>query len=233
MASMRMDFYRGRGQYHATMTDGISPIGFVATPEILAQAISRLGRVDGLAIPLLDEGTRRFFRAAANQLPYRRAREVVGVGEQAVRQGFDLCFGLPDETPFHDLAAAFEDLTLAALALLKPSPIPLPFSYNDLVVQRYNPGDEGITPHRDHIAYRGLVALIILEMGGRFLTCPDRSGAESAEVTCPPGGVILMRAPGFEGRRDRPFHHLRDIAETRVSFGLRYDVRKLPGAAES
>jgi hypothetical protein len=34
-----------------------------------------------------------------------------------------------------------------------------------------------------------------------------------------------MRAPGFAGRRDRPFHYLSDVTQTRLALGLRHDLR--------
>ena len=43
----------------------------------------------------------------------------------------------------------------------------------------------------------------------------------------PAGGLILMRAPGFAGLRDRPFHMLSDIQETRIGVGIRQDIEKL------
>ncbi len=40
-----------------------------------------------------------------------------------------------------------------------------------------------------------------------------------------PGDLLLMRAPGFAGRRDRPFHYLSDVTQTRLALGLRHDLR--------
>jgi hypothetical protein len=39
-----------------------------------------------------------------------------------------------------------------------------------------------------------------------------------------PGSLLLMRAPGFAGRGDRPYHMLSDVTETRIGLGLRHDV---------
>jgi hypothetical protein len=96
--------------------------------------------------------------------------------------------------------------------------------YNNLVVQRYRPAPFGITPHRDHICYRGLVSLVILEGDGRFAMTADRAGTAPRELPCAPGGLLLMRGAGFAGLKTRPFHQLRDIQSGRVSFGLRYDA---------
>ena len=72
---------------------------------------------------------------------------------------------------------------------------------------------------------KGLVSLVILAGDGRFMVCEDRSGANAREIPSPPGCLLLMRAPGLHGRRDRPFHFLTDVTTARMSFGLRYDVR--------
>jgi hypothetical protein len=49
-------------------------------------------------------------------------------------------------------------------------------------------------------------------------------------VPIPPGSLLLMRAPGFAGREDRPFHFLNEVAEERVCLGLRRDVRMEAGS---
>ena len=54
---------------------------------------------------------------------------------------------------------------------------------------------------------------------------PERSGRGAREVPCPPGDLLLMRAPGFAGRRDRPFHYLSDVTQARLTLGLRHDLR--------
>ena len=40
-----------------------------------------------------------------------------------------------------------------------------------------------------------------------------------------------MRAPGFHGRKDRPFHFLDGITVERYSLGMRYDRMQEPEAA--
>jgi alkylated DNA repair dioxygenase AlkB len=126
---------------------------------------------------------------------------------------------------------ALEDLVARALARLDPPPLPAPPPLNDLVVQRYAVGSRGITPHRDHLRYRDLVALVNLAGRARFFICADRSGRDAREIPLPPGSVLLMRAPDFAGRSDRPFHMLSEVTETRISLGLRHDVQREEAAA--
>ena len=73
--------------------------------------------------------------------------------------------------------------------------------------------------------YTGLVALIQLSGNGRFFVSDTRSGSGAREVAWRPGDLLLMRAPGFAGRKDRPFHYLSDIASERYSIGLRHDTQ--------
>ena len=129
------------------------------------------------------------------------------------------------ERPSGRLAALTRDPASAALAgrehLVEPC-----FIYNDLIVQRYEPGCVGITPHRDHIAYEGLVSLVILSGEAEFGICADRAGHGGREIASPEGCLLLMRGAGFAGLKTRPFHLLRNVRTRRVSFGLRYDRRK-------
>jgi len=67
----------------------------------------------------------------------------------------------------------------------------------------------------------------VLAGAGRFLDSADRAGRAAREVPAPPGQLLLMRAPGFNGRNDRPFHAVREITAERSILGLRQDSRAL------
>jgi len=189
----------------------------------LAAAVRRLPEEDALSLPLLTEAARQSLLAATADLSYRPARPQIGEGEKAVQQDFDICMHVPDDSALSRFAALFETLTNDALAHIDPPCCP-PLRYNNLVVQRYRPVPVGITPHRDHICYQGLVSLLVLEGDGCFSITADRAGSDAREIPCPPGGLLLMRGAGFAGMKTRPFHQLRDIRSGRVSFGLRYDA---------
>ena len=74
--------------------------------------------------------------------------------------------------------------------------------------------------------YAGLVAIVTLAGEARFFVCDDRAGAGAREVPIPPGGLCLMRAPGFAGLTDRPFHYLSEVGDAgRISRGIRHDTR--------
>ena len=198
---------------------------FLTGPAELAGALARLGREDAVSLPLLSaEDCTPLIEVSAG-LTYRPATPVIGEGARRVQQDFELCADFAPGHPFHGFAAALESLTAAALARLDPPPLHPAPPFNDLIVQRYGAGSAGITPHRDHIRYRGLVAIVTLVGRARFCVCTERSGRDAREVPIPPGSLLLMRAPGFAGRDDRPFHLLKDVVEERICLGLRHDVQ--------
>lgn len=200
---------------------------FESGPESVAEALRRIESEDAASLPLLDADAQRRLSAAAGRLAYRPATPVIGEGERRVLQDFELTTELGSNGPFHVVARALEALVAAALTGMAAPPLDPPPPFNDLIVQRYPVGSAGITPHRDHITYRDLVALVTLSGRARLFLCDDRSGRGEREIPMAPGSVILLRAPGFGGRNDRPFHLLREVTETRLSLGLRHEVPRI------
>jgi hypothetical protein len=197
----------------------------IASPAAIARALARLADQDAVALDLLAQQGCDLLLAASAALTYRQAKAVVGEGDRRVYQDFEICMPVPDGSPFHDCRDALERLLARALLEMPAPPLTHPPSLNDLVVQRYPVGSQGITAHRDHLCYRDLVAIVTLAGRARFFVSTERSGEHAREVSMPPGSLLLMRAPGFAGRDDRPFHFLTDVTEERVCLGLRHDVR--------
>lgn len=132
------------------------------TAHELAAVISRLGTEDAAAVPLLDGEGQRVLLQEAEGLPFTNARPVVGHGDRLVRQDFAYCTSIPLDSTLRELAEALERLVNAAVMRVSPRPLAQALRFNDLVVQRYEPGSLGITPHRDHLRYVGLVAIVVL-----------------------------------------------------------------------
>jgi len=191
----------------------------------LAARLERLKTRRAVSLHVLSAPVLGALVDAAEALPFRSARYEVGKPEARVYQEFDYCGAVPGGHPFHGLARWFEARLKRALRRMAEPPVDLDFTINDVVCQHYRPGDLGITPHRDHIAYTGLVVLLVLDGHGRFFVCDDRRGGNQREIDAAPGRVILMPGPGYAGRRDRPFHMVRDITSRRYSVGLRHDAR--------
>ena len=231
-------FARERERTTALSRDGEKPdVGpppaLRATRAAVAAALGRLAHEEATALPLLAPAACRSLIAASADLAFRRAKPVVGEGARAVRQDFEICLAIPEGHRLWHLASAFERLVAAALAGMAAPPL-ADFRVNDIVMQRYPPGARGITPHRDHLRYGGLVAIVQLSGDGRFCVCDNRAGSGARAIHAGPGDAILMRAPGFAGRRDRPFHCLDGITTERYSFGMRWErERAAPGSKQS
>jgi len=194
-------------------------------PVEFAAALRAVARDDAASLPLLDSGAIAALLESCDGLAYRAARPLVGAAGQQVRQDFELTMTIPEGHPIRALAAGLTTLTNQALPTLAPDPLPGGLDYNDLIVQRYDAGSAGITPHRDHLRYVGLVALVTLAGTADLVLCDDRAGSNPRRFPMAPGMVTLMRAPGFGGRPERPFHAVTDLREPRVSLGLRHDTR--------
>jgi len=197
---------------------------FVADAAAMADALCRVGDEEATSLALLPADALGPLLEEARSLHYRPARSVVGQGDAVVHQDFDLTTEQPPEGALMALSRALSRLIGEALDTMRSPPLPGGFEINDHIVQRYPAGCEGMSPHRDHVRYTGLVAIVMLGGTGRFLVCDDRAGANEREIPFAPGDLLLMRAPGFHGRGDRPFHAVRDITEDRYILGLRHDA---------
>lgn len=197
---------------------------FLADAAAMAGALRRVGDEEATSLALLSAGALGALLDEARDLPYRPAKPVVGQGDAVVHQDFDLTTEIPPGGALMSLSRALNELIGEALDGMRAPPL-RDFEINDYIVQRYPAGCAGMSPHRDHIRYTGLVVIVMLGGAGRFLVCDDRAGANEREIPCAPGDLLLMRAPGFQGRGDRPFHAVRDITEDRYILGLRHDAR--------
>lgn len=194
---------------------------FLSGPEAVAAALDSLDVEDAVSLPLLDEPARRRLLAAATSAAYGPARAEVGRGDAIVRQHMDVCSSFADNSPFHGFARQFQALVRDAVAQLGRSPFAGPLCFNDLVLQRYEPGPLGISAHRDSLRYINISALFTLAGEARISLCEDRAGRGARSIDAAPGTVILLRAPGFAGVDRRPFHMVSHIRTRRHSFGLR------------
>jgi hypothetical protein len=198
---------------------------FLADAAAVAQALRSVGDEGAASLPLLPPEVLPPLLAEARDLNYRPARPEVGEIGAMVYQDFRLTTDLPPNSVLMKLSRAVERLINRALKTMRTPPFSGDFAVNDFIVQYYPRGCKGMSPHRDHLRYTGVVAIVILGGAGRFMLCEDRSGANAHKVPTRPGDLLLMRAPGFQARGDRPFHAVRDITEDRYILGLRHDSR--------
>jgi hypothetical protein len=190
----------------------------LATERILGE----LSSVGATSVRLLEENFRLALLKEAQDYDYEPEDEVVGSGDRVVRQQVSSFDGLPEDSGYVLLKNSFQDLLERSLEKLEAYPFETALNFNSMVLQRYEEGSLGITPHKDGLSYINLVCVFMIGGRGRFYVCSDRSGRDAKEVDASPGNVILMRAPGLFGAEDnRPFHYVTEIEETRYTFGLR------------
>lgn len=188
------------------------------TDSILEELLS----VGATSVRLLEENFRVALLEEAEDYDYQPEDEIVGSGDSVVRQQVSSFDVFPDHSGYVLLKESFQDLLEQRMAQLEAYPLETSLGFNSMVLQRYEEGSLGITPHRDGLSYVNLVCVFIIGGRGRFYVCSDRSGRDAKEVDASPGNVIFMRAPGlFEAEDNRPFHYVSQIEETRYTFGLR------------
>lgn len=199
------------------------PLAHVAT-ELRCTGVS--------VLPLLSEPFRQVLLAETLCYPFRQARPIIGKGANRVAQRMAVCADLRADSLYRYLSACFQGLLDAAIERSRQQLFDGRVTFNDHMLQKYTVGELGISPHRDRTAYRHLICLFVIAGYGRFYVCEDRAGAGAREIINAPGDVIIMRAPGFQGGDDRPFHYLVNIRSTRYVFGLRHDQTRLDGETQ-
>lgn len=179
-------------------------------------------RSDGAASAgILNEDFRAALQKEAERYDYRREDETVGSGDRVVRQEVESFENFGGGSRYILLKRMFQRLMDGVFGELDEYPFSTPLNLNSMVLQKYRKGSLGITPHRDGLRFINLVCIFIISGGGRFFVCSDRSGRDAKEIYTCPGKVVFLRAPGFMGSEERPFHFVTDIRETRYAFGLR------------
>jgi hypothetical protein len=194
---------------------------FQSTNFDVGTILDEISSVGATSVRILDEGFRIALLKEAESYEYEPADEAVGIGG-IVRQQLSSFEGFPDGSRYVLLRDSFQELLERNLEEIGRYPFETALNFNSMLLQRYERGSFGITPHRDRLSQINLVCVFVIGGRGRFYVCSDRSGRNAREINASAGNVILMRAPGLFGEADnRPFHYVTDIRERRYSFGLR------------
>ena len=191
----------------------------------LATVIGTLSDKEALALPCLGDEERNTLVTLVDTLQYRAARSVTGMASAPVYQDFELCYDVPPAHQLWSFAHNAGAYLVNAIVETGLAPEDLALNFNDLIVQRYQPQCHGITPHRDHVRYRIVVAIFILSGDGDFYICQDRNGTSSRAIPTNPGDLLLMRAPGLATEKLGPLHFINGVTQTRRTIGLRYDTQ--------
>ena len=150
----------------------------------------------------------------------------MGGATTPVYQDFELCYDIPPDHQLWELARYLEKRIAKTIKKtgLQGRDI---LHFNDLIVQNYPPGCRGITPHRDHVRYRIVVAIFLLTGDGNFCICDDRKGTRAKTIPAVPGDLLLMTAPGLVEEKPGPLHFVNGVTRRRRTIGLRYDTHAM------
>lgn len=197
---------------------------FLAGRTDISKVLERLLESGAISLKILSEDYRLALLEEARVYTFQPLEEVVGSGENIVRQQMGIFKNFPQESKYISLRDSFQTWLDEHLKRLNHYPFETPLNLNAFELLKYETGSLGITAHRDGFRNKNLICIFIIGGMGKFYVCSDRSGSDSWELDASPGNAILMRAPGFMGEKERPFHYVREIQQTRYVFGLRQDV---------
>jgi hypothetical protein len=130
-----------------------------------------------------------------------------------------------DEIP--KLPGALQELATMTEEVLNvifpPEVLDGPIKFNNFSLRKYPPQMDDIAPpHRDYLRYQNVIALWVLEGPSNFYVCKDLEKTAAQEIkTTEVGQLILMRATGYAGIVERPYHFVGPNETERVTFGLR------------
>lgn len=197
---------------------------FILDDFDINKILEELFFIGATSVRILTKGFRMSLLQEAETYTYKKEEEIVGSGDRIVRQQMASLHSFSEESDYVRLKKSFQALLDDLLTDIEAYPYEKLLHFNSMVLQKYERGSIGITPHRDSLRYINLVCIFNIGGRGRFYICSDRSGRDAREIDASPGNVILMKAPGFLGFKDRPFHYVTDIQETRYTFGLRQKI---------
>ena len=158
-----------------------------------------------------------------NQVSKFRFRKAKPLAGNSVTQDFDVCLPAPRIGKIDQLATSIENLFNQTLRLMYNPPIKCP-KFNDIAIQRYKPGSLGISPHKDHKKYISVIIIITLSGKSDLCICEDRKGLNPLVLNDTPGNIIVFPASEFTTLNNnciRPLHFVNNIADGRLSIGLR------------
>jgi len=199
------------------------PPGACHDPGVLSAAVAGLPESGAAACPFLDQQEIDDLILLADSLAYRSARPVMGSGQSMVYQDFELCYDIPSHHRLWDFARGVGRVLNRALTDCGMQVSGEPYIVNDLIVQRYPPGCRGITPHRDHVRYALVIAIILLSGDGVFGVCEDRERRGERTIRFLPGELLLMGGTDLSEGFRRPFHFVNGVSQLRRTIGLRFD----------
>lgn len=189
----------------------------------LDRAVKNLLVYGGTSFSVLPEEQRLLLVKEAEKYNYKKQPEIVG--KRKVREQLSSYDAFPEDSLFLKLQEDFTDLLNYKLSVSRLRPFGAePVLFNEPILQKYEKGSIGITPHVDGLSCRNVILVFMIKGRGDLALCDDRKGSRPYLLDTSPGRVIVLRAPGFFGSPKRPFHYLNNITEERITFGLRLNT---------
>ena len=125
----------------------------------LGNALDRLTSFGAAAVRVLDEGFRLLLLEEAKRYTFRTQPAVVASGDRIVRQQMQVFAAFSKTSRYVLLKNRWQARLNRCLAALAADPFPVRLHFNSMVLQKYEPGSIGITPHRDRSVYLNLISL--------------------------------------------------------------------------
>lgn len=192
------------------------------------ELIEHLAYQGGISFPILPPNRIQELVKEAESLTYTVQPEIIGGGK--VREQLSSVTDFSPESLFYRLKDDFSELMVRKFSGSKWQNIfERPLSFNDMCLQKYEPGSIGITPHRDGKSRINIICVFVLKGTSEFAICDDRLGTNPKFLDTKPGNVIILRGPGFFHSTFQPFHFVRNITEERIIFGLRQRINPKKG----
>lgn len=186
-------------------------------PFDVDEVLARINANGAASVPILPDSYRKALLEEADMYEFQKQDEIVGPAK--VREQLSSVHDILSGSLFERLRDDFQGII--RLPRRGPSPFQTPLDLNEIVLQKYEAGSIGITPHKDFANNINLICVFILAGRARFALCDDRAGNNARDFDTTPGNVILMRAPGFMSSDFRPFHFVSDVTELRTICAIR------------
>ena len=195
------------------------------SPDGLNKSVNRLGSESAIAIDCLSDQECQLLVSMVDELNFRNAMPVTGSKQHPVYQDFELDYCIPAQHALWQLPDYLGSRISSVLPDVQGASINEAhrFRFNDLIVQRYPSGCQGISPHRDRADYRLVIGILLLSGDGNFRIHCDRDRDQGQVIPFVAGQLLLMGAPGLSSDFVRPFHSVREVSETRRTIGMRFD----------
>ncbi len=193
--------------------------------KMRADLFQQIADMGAASAPILQKEHCEQLVREINSREYPFAPELCEQGKDGAKvyQELETVANFPRNSSFTMIKDIFEMYLDVYANSLSPYPFTFEPRFNSVTLARYPKGSMGITPHLDHVKYKNLICIFILQGKGKFFLCDDRQGNGAREINASVGNIIFLRCPGFMGINKRPFHFLAGIDETRYSLVLRQE----------